>query len=183
MRYFFTALFLLHLAVNAQESLHQKYPANLLTQDEYGILSEADIIYDLKKANSKETDIKKMRPGYYRWQCFPIKDVKYSYSTWRDNDPKGPSDEIVTLCSYSIQAKGKKLNHFYYDGTARNVYYCRLLRREWRNLTAGQSHICLHGGDGSLDSGEKVWTWNKIKTKNGCTSLFSGDCDTDRAFN
>lgn len=119
-----------------------------------------------------------MQSGHYRWQCFPVNAVKFSYSTWRDNHPMGASDVIVTLCDFSFEVKDQPYSHYYYDRRARDVDSCSSLLKDWKRLCSGQSHVCFSGEQDSLHQKEKVWTWNKIKTKKGCVSLFVGDCDT-----
>jgi hypothetical protein len=178
MTYILIALYVFQLNAFALDSLHKNYPDNLLT-DNYEILTEADLLYDLKKdGNPEKYDINKMQPGTYRWQCFSSKSVNFSYSTWRDNHPMGASDVIITMCDFSFSVKGQPYSHFYHDRRARDVESCRRLRKDWKRLSVGQSYVCFNGEPGSLHQKEKLWTWNKIKTKKGCVSLFLGDCET-----
>lgn len=146
-------------------SLQKKYP-DLVLSDDYGILSEKDIIFAVKEGR-----------GSALWQCFPTKDTKFSYNSWLEiDDPNATSVEVNRLCDFNIKVKAKAFNHFYFDRRARYVYTCRLLQKGWKELTKNQSYVCLNGSSGILNGKEKSWFWNKAKTKNGCMSLFSGHC-------
>ncbi len=159
-----------------KENLRQKYPDGLLT-DDFSILSEADLIHDINNGNSRPYKIKEMQPGYYRWQCFPTKDVAYRYDTWKNNDPMGSSEIIVSLCMFGVHVKSKKLQHLYVDRRARRLEFCQELNTKWKKLTKDQTYLCLNGEPHGLEGSEVSWTWNKIKTHKGCASLFGDDCD------
>ena len=135
-----------------------------MTED-YGILSKEDLLYDIKLGIPNQ------------WQCFPAKDITFNYDTWRDNDPMGRFDIIVTLCYFGIEVQTDKLSHVYIDRRARLVEFCEELHKEWKQLTLGESYLCLNGEPHGDEDKEKNWTWNKVKTLKGCLSLFEGDCD------
>jgi hypothetical protein len=149
----------------AETSLKQKYSEIMLT-DDYGIVKEVDIIHDIKKYGRK----------LVRWQCFPIKNAKLSSTKWKENDPQGSSDEIVDLYDYSITINGGALTHFYYDRRARNKFFFSLFQKDWKRLTKNQQYFCINGEPWELDGKIQGWVWNKIQTKKGCFSIFTGDC-------
>jgi hypothetical protein len=91
-----TFLFFLNFSAKAG-NLDNKYP-DLLLSDDYGILDEADILYDIQKLGR----------GAAIWQCFPLKDVKYSYSTFVDVDPTGDTKEVNTLCDFTFFSKERR---------------------------------------------------------------------------
>jgi hypothetical protein len=158
------------------EDLRIKYPDGLLTLD-YGILSENDLKYDIKRGNPRPYLIKEFQPGYYRWQCFKTESVKYKYDVWKDNDPMGPSDTIVPLCFFGVHVKSEKIQHLYIDRRARRLEFCQEIENEWKELTRDETYLCLNGEPHGLKHTTVSWTWNKMKTKKGCISLFSGDCN------
>lgn len=160
------ALFLMICSQSlAEESLKKKYSDMILTED-YGIVREVDMLYDIQKHGRK----------LIRWQCFPVKSAKLSYTTWKENDPQGASDEIVTLCDYNITLKGEPLDHFYFDRRARNMFFFSLFQKEWKRLIKDQQFFCINGEPWDLDGKTQGWVWNKIQTNNGCFSLFEGEC-------
>ncbi len=179
MKYFLVIL-IIFLTVNKQfaaSSLQMKYPDGLLT-DDYGILQEADLLFDIKNGNPRKYNISEMQSGYYRWQCFKVEDVKFKYSTWRAPDPMGAFNIIVWMCDFSFTVKNQGISHFYYDRRARRIEFCRAYASDWKKIKSGQKFVCLNGEPESLTNNQKAWTWNKLKSKNGCTSLFEGDCET-----
>lgn len=159
-----------------KKSLREQYPDGLLT-DDYGILTEEDLLFDISQGSSHPYNINEYQSGYYRWQCFPTKNVTFNFGKWRDNDPLGPSDIIVTLCFFGIKVKTDGLSHTYIDRRARRIEFCEGLQEKWKLLTANQDYVCINGEPDGLEGNEKSWTWNKVKTRRGCTSLFEGDCD------
>jgi len=173
-------ILIVFLALNQKltaTSLQMKYPDGLLT-DDYGILEEADLFFDIKNGNPRKYDINEMQPGYYRWQCFRVEDIKFKYSTWRAPDPMGAFKIIVWMCDFSFTINNQKISHFYYDRRARRIEFCRGIFKDWKKIRNGQKYVCLNGEPNLLENNVKAWTWNKVKSKNGCTSLFEGDCDT-----
>lgn len=115
------------------------------------------------------------------WRCFPIIDVNVKYRTWRDADPMGPSNVIVTMCDFEIWAEGKPFQHLYSGRRAKQEDYCNEFKTAWKKLTQGEKHICLDGetiNEGKPEQDKDLkkmlvsWTWDKIKTKKGCYSFW-----------
>jgi hypothetical protein len=168
--------------LEAMQSLHEKYPNMLLTED-YGILSEGDMHESSRKippAYNPETST-----HFLLWQCFPIKDVDSKYREWKDSNPLGVADVIVTMCDFELWMKKVEPIQSYGSRRAKEVTYCREFKKSWNKLTKNETDICLYG-EGSVYETEivdgkpkkvKSWVWNKIKTKKGCYSYFGEKCD------
>lgn len=178
---FFLIFFLLIVSniLLAESSLQKKYPDGLLT-DDFGILKEEDLLYDIQKGNPRKYEIEQDQAGYYRWQCFPVKNIKLNYSTWRENDPQGASGIITNLYDFDLSIKGGFYSHIYYGRRAVNYYSFWKFYKEWKRTTKGEKYVCLNGEPHEPKGKEKYWFWNKIKTKKRCMSLFSGKCDTSK---
>ncbi len=159
-----------------QKSLREQYPDGLLT-DDHSMLGKEDLLYDIKQGNPRPYNISELQSGYYRWQCFPTKNVIFKFDKWRDSDPLGPSDIIVTLCLFAIEVKTDGFSHVYLDRRARRIEFCEEFQKKWKLLTANQDYVCINGEPDGLVGKQKSWTWNKVKTQKGCVSLFEGDCD------
>jgi hypothetical protein len=52
--------------------------------------------------------------------------------------------------------------------------------KEWKNLTAGQSHVCISGAltTSNQPPAREWWSWifEAYKTKMGCDSYFDSGC-------
>ncbi len=140
-----------------------------IVNPDYGILSES---YRTRSG---------MRP--LMWRCFSIKDVEVKYRTWRDADPLGPYDVIVTMCDFEMFVKSNSISHIYHGRRGKPVIYCDEFKAAWNKLTKGEEHICMDGetltkGEPKEDGDSKKmvvsWTWDKITTKKGCYSFWDG---------
>ena len=69
----------------------EAHPHFLLTPH-YGVLSVSDLKKDI------------LKNGNTFWQCFPTKSVSVNYDKWKDSDPLGRFDRIVTMCLFEISA-------------------------------------------------------------------------------
>lgn len=181
----FFLIFLLCLSplASAIGSLVQKYPDILLSND-HGILKEKDMVDDLSYKKVVPYRINEDQPGFPRWQCFPVKDVKPIVQTWRGVDGMG-GDKEVSMCDLHILAEAKELLHDYFEPRAWNYNHCREFRKAWNKLTRNESFICLNGEPFLLEKENikgvdrmvKSWQWTKIKTKKGCYSYRAGVCE------
>jgi hypothetical protein len=117
------------------------------------------------------------------WRCFPIKDVEVKYRTWRDADPMGPYDIIVTMCDFEIWTNSKPFQNVYHGRRGKPESYCKTFKAAWSKLAKGEEHICMDGetltkGEPEEDEDSQKmrasWTWDKIKTKKGCYSFWDG---------
>lgn len=166
---------------SSTKSKSKKYSYGLITPG-YGIVTEDDLAYD-----DSHREIHPYNPNEYstslHWQCFPVKDVTPKYKTWRGNNGMGAWDVIVTLCDLEIIVHHEKELQIYGDRRAHPVDYCQEFITEWRKLTKDQDIVCLNGDGGNYSEDKvngkyKYWTWEKFKTKTGCFSYFSGQCNT-----
>lgn len=163
----------------------KKYPYGLITAN-YGILTESDLANDTCRRNPGPYIPKKFQSFSLYWQCFPVKNVKNKYHTWRGQQGQGPStDPIITMCDLETWAERDGEIHVFSASRAHPVGYCRAFVRQWKKLTRSQKFVCIDGGNDGEDT-EKVdgvsrliylWNWKKFKTKAGCYSYRKGDCD------
>jgi hypothetical protein len=161
----------------------RKYPYGLQTPS-YGVLSEDDLQIDALRVAPGPPGQNGVFFGHNRWQCFPRSNIKFIYRTWRGNDGMGPSDVIVTMCAYDFIGTLNGETQVYGARRAHPVDRCRFIARAWKKLTRGEPYVCLNGEGGGLDessskpgSKERVWIWDKFKTRKGCHSLFGRYCD------
>lgn len=110
-----------------------------------------------------------------------MKDVAVKYRTWRDADPLGPYNQIVSMCDFEIVVKGEPISHVYHGRRGKPVTYCSEFKAAWKKLTLGEEHICMEGetltkGEPEIEGKSKKevvnWTWDKIATKRGCYSFW-----------
>jgi hypothetical protein len=166
------------LPVLSKSLLQEKYSHGLLT-DDYGILNEADLLYEIKTAKVTPYKMEEHQPAYQRWQCFETKKIKFLYNTWRDD--YSDFGRGATLCDYSFEVNDDAgVHHLYVARRAKEVVDCRALFREWKKLKKDSKYTCILGEPGSYENKEKGWTWGKTKTKNGCMSYFVGECDSEK---
>ncbi len=167
----------------AASPLNQKYPDVLLT-DDHGILKEKDVTNDLPDKKIVPYRINEDQPGFPRWQCFPVEDIKPKVQTWRGVDGMG-GDQVVTMCDLHILAEGKEPWHDYFEPRAWNNNHCSEFMNAWNRLTRNEGFVCLSGDPFLLEKENvegaermvKLWQWNKFKTKKGCYSYRLGVCD------
>ncbi len=162
--------------------LARVYPHAVLTED-YGVISEKYLLDEIKEINQASPfDMKKTDYGRFRWQCFPVKDVKPKYRYWKDTDGMGYAHVIVTMCDFEFTVQDGKIRHLYHGRRAKEQTYCNDFKKHFERITQNEKYICLNGEPGSLETDKsthaqtKYWTWNRIKTQKGCHSYF-GDCE------
>jgi hypothetical protein len=164
---------------NAKSPLQEKYPHGLLS-DDYGLLNEADLIYETKRARETPYQIEDGTSAYQRWQCFETKKVLFKYSAWQELDSdfgKG----ISILCDYSFRLTDKTgIKHMYYARKSWPLETCREAFHEWKRVRKNSKYVCIIGEASSYENKEKGWVWGKTKTKNGCMSYFLGECDSEK---
>lgn len=152
-----------------------KYLYQLLTED-YGILDENDLgLYAWEFQTNKPFSEKITGRNY--WQCFPTSDVSFDYSDGSYND-----DVKAKTYSFVLTAKNEKGQlHEYMRKMPISKQDCQLVDCEWKKLMNDQRYVCLGGSfithEKKITQGHKVqvylWTFDKIKTKNGCDSYFA----------
>jgi hypothetical protein len=126
------------------------------------------------------------------WRCFPIKNIDVQYRTWRDADPMGRYDVIVTMCEFEMHVQSGGKYHIYHGRRAKQVAYCNNFKAAWKKIAKGEKYMCLDGEpfcdgnpmfdgkprfDKQLNRMVATWTWDKIMTKKGCYGFWDGyDC-------
>ena len=63
----------------------------------------------------------------------------------------GPSDVIVTMCTYDFIGTLNGETQVYGARRAHPVDRCRFIARAWKKLTRGEPYVCLNGEGGGLD--------------------------------
>jgi hypothetical protein len=183
-----TALFIL-LAITidfancaAIEKFSLKHPYNLLTHG-YGIVTEDDLAYDNFRREIGPYNPEKSLSELY-WQCIPVENVNAGFNAWVGPDGMGPHEAIYTMCTLEITVHANNEVQTFTDRRAHQIDFCLDFTKEWKRLTKNQKFVCLDGEGGSFYDDDKnvgrqkLWTWDKFKTKKGCYSFFAGDCNT-----
>jgi hypothetical protein len=118
------------------------------------------------------------------WQCLPIEKVNAGFDAWVGHDGMGPQDAIYTMCTLEITVRVNNEVQTFTDRRAHQIGFCLDFTKEWKRLTEKQKFVCLDGEGGAYYDGDKnigrqkLWTWDKFKTKKGCYSFFAGECNT-----
>jgi hypothetical protein len=162
------------------------YPYGLLS-DDFGIMSETDLAVDTWRGTPHPYEEKGFNGGYPYWSCFPTRRTSTSYESWRAADPMGRADKVVTMCALDFVAETESEIHRFVGRRAYRVEQCRYFTAEWKRITRGQSYVCFNAYGGEAEprktwvevKAEKIWTWDRIKTKRGCMSYFEGECDAE----
>lgn len=155
---------------------------SLLTPD-YGILSQADLAISADHYYLMPFDPFAGRGGAF-WQCFPTKHVSLVHDTWKDNDPMGRSDIILTMCSFEIRTRNGDIWNDYLERRAHQHSYCLELSDNWKRLIHKEPFVCLHGEAAGIERKTikgrsrtvRQWVWMSFKTRKGCHSYFVDDC-------
>ena len=163
-------------------SIKQKYP-NVLLTDDYGILNKNDLASHTWGKKSLPFSVKDGRGGSY-WQCFPrdhvsitLEDMGYSASEIGGNE--NYADLTITVWL------DRGISHEYYMRRAWGIDGYQAGFNQWQELMKNEKYVCLAG---IFDNQEEIvrgnkkwkkysWTFEKIKTKKGCSSYFAGQCD------
>lgn len=169
-------------AWSIEKSIRQKYPNVLLTED-HDILNENDLApytWDIKP----EPFSVKREAQYNYWQCFSREDVSLilegmGYSSeeigWKENH--GDLKIVVGV--------GKGISHEYVMRRLGSISGCKEVFTRWQRLMKNEKYVCLAGRFSGRDiiiennKEREVYSWifEKIKTKRGCDSYFTGQCN------
>lgn len=166
----------------AIDKVSSKYPYNLLTPG-YKIVTDDDLAYDNYRRKIGPYDPKTSLSSLY-WQCFPTEAVEIGFDAWVGQDGMGPAGGIYTMCSIKISVRAKEDPQLFVDRRGHQIQFCLDFANEWKKLIKGQKIVCLDGEGGSYADEDKhlgrykLWTWDKLKTKKGCSSFFAGECKT-----
>jgi len=89
------------------------------------------------------------------------------------------------MCDLQIWIDHPNDFHVYSGRRAKEVTYCRDFKKAWKKLTEAQNFACFNGeyhekrppGKSHPSVSYQSWTWNKVKTHQGCYSYFIDECD------
>ncbi len=152
-------------------NLKKKDPLPIFPTNKYGILSEIEI-------NNDPSD----RTANQHWLCFPVKNIKYHYTTSWDTYSKGSAYEKSWLCEWSFRVNDNNIQYHYIARATADRESCRKIFSDWKKIKKNEEYACINGEFNFLeDNKTAVWTYVKIKTKKGCLDFFEGDCDASLA--
>ena len=165
--------------------VQKKYP-NVLITDDYGILNENDLATYTLTMTGRVSFAESVSGscGYQYWQCFPTENISINLSTAM-NDPDGDATNGEMMGRIKIIVNQKNVIHEYTLRRNRFVSNELSYLTDWHHLMLKEKYVCLGGIFADLEKkivdGKKKkiygWLFDKIKTKNGCLSYFSWDCD------
>jgi len=169
--------------------IQKKYP-NVLITDDYRILNENDLAAYTQKMVGRISfaESEKHNHGYEYWQCFPKENISIHISTAmddRDIDAPANAVKVEMMGRIKIEVHKKNTIHRYTLRRDWAVFNALTDFTDWYSLIRKEKYVCLGGdfvsvGERTIDGKKKKvygWIFDKIKTKNGCLSYFSGDCD------
>jgi len=149
-------------AINS--TLSEKYPHVLLTQGDYGILNEKDLIVEGRPSSF----LPQKSLGELYWQCFPTQAISTQL------DDKGYSsfdlDEHDGVLQLVADYQGRM--HIYIMHRNWPLKGCEKRLKEWTKLMKHQKHACILGRYShqieSTHGAEKyVWVFESLKTRRG----------------
>lgn len=156
------------------------YPYGLLTED-HGILSEEeDLAVDTWRGIPHPYEERGFNGGYPYWSCFSVSQAKAHYEHWHGTDElKG-----IELCDLQFTVETSKEIHLYTGRRPFPLEQCRDYVKKWKQLVRDEPYVCFNAYDGELGLSrpgrkkpEKIWTWDRIKTRKGCLDYFGFTCD------
>ena len=168
-------------ACSSQQNLHLKqlkesFPYGLIGED-YGILNKEDLAINTCNVEEVEPFPPQDISPYPYWQCYSVKDVAV-----KCDDSDFDEDEGSAMSIFDFQVRSKNGNQYYLTRRAIPMDSCKDLQVKFKKLTENESHVCASGEFWKKDAGSKLnhattWSFDKFKTKKGCVSYFSGECD------
>ena len=169
-------------SIDASIKIKQKYP-NVLLTDDYGILSENDLVTPPGYGKPEPFSVKD-GVDYNYWQCFPRERVTLNLED-KGYPPTGSKqDGNYGELTIKVWLNGG-VSHEYYRRRLVDVDSTAEVFNAWRKLMRNEKYVCLAG---LFSSKEEIisdnkkrdnyyWVFEKIKTKKGCDSYFAGQCD------
>lgn len=159
------------------ESLRKAYPYGLLGED-YGLLTVDDLAFNaciaIPVPISKESDF------YPYWRCFKTRDITFECDHRKEQGSILPKQALMVLVVGQSLGKEEYLAPGMMD-----LKSCREYEKDWNRLAKKEKYACISGALIRFDRDKKReyeahWTFDKLKTRKGCISYFSGDCDVRR---
>lgn len=175
---FLILCFVTSLKVNAIPiEIKKKYPYPLLT-DDYDILNENDIAAYTWGLKPRSFTTEGPSGEYTYWQCFPRESIEVILRDTGQTASEFGKDNIADL-QIRVQVKPGLIHQ--YDMRARwGVTNFEKRFNKWRKIMKNENYVCLAGSFTSLEHklengrAQEIyqWTFEKMKTKNGCDSYF-----------
>lgn len=168
----FAIFFLSACASSNKTPLHKQFPYGLLT-DDFGILSKDDLMH--YQLDGKPHPIGEKVEHFIYWVCAPTEKVKFQCQDFGPESPTehyGETEIFIQDVDVSYEFGGRRA--FPIEG-------CRAKVDIWKNLSKGQSHICVAGeqaGSGRKENGRFIYSFvhDRVQTKLGCESWFEDGC-------
>lgn len=163
-----------------EPSMKQKYPDGLLTND-YGILNEKDLADYTKQM--KPMPFTGGHSGYNYWQCFPRKNISVKLEDLGYSSEDFDWKDTVAEISITVWIKPGVVHEY----AMRRFFTVHDFLKDfnhWHQLMHKEKYVCLAGHfvghEKYIERGVEVesygWIFDKIKTKKGCASYFTGNC-------
>lgn len=172
---FLLPLILIALDENVHlQELKNKYPYALLT-DDFSILNKDDL--KINQCIAEPSHFSENNYTFYPyWQCFELKDVKMVCEGRKYSAEDKSRMTMLVITSL----KNGELNEFI-SRRPMKLKECHIFLRDWVRFTKNQKHICISGSltESSINkTGKKnrVWIFDRYKTKIGCDAYFRGTC-------
>lgn len=151
---------------------------SIMRGENYGILNSDDIgLYAWKNDDGEEFGLESMGPF---WICFAKKSI--TRLRCREFGPD-PADFNNNNSELEFVVKEKNQVHFIVGRRAWLYSVCKSRVTTWKKYMKGESHFCIAGEHWTIkennNPNEHHWTYDRFKTKKGCTSLFEETCDFD----
>jgi hypothetical protein len=151
----------------------EKYPYAILG-DEFGILNESDLA--INSCIAEPTPFSSKSISYPYWQCFQTKSTSFVC------DYGGIQNKQTKLIQAALIININDVEHQeYISRRAIDLEDCESFKTDWKKITKNEPHVCLSGSfvntKNNKGKREILWVFDKFKTKKGCISFFSNDCN------
>jgi hypothetical protein len=159
------------------DKLRKKYPYMLLSND-YGILNENDMAINTCVASSAPFSENNISSFY--WRCFDTKNI----TALCEKGEYDPSEGIVRSDG-SVTVQDGANTHIYFFRQRIDFQLCEDEIITIKSILRKEKYVCLSGqfsgyGNPTLPDDKNShfinWTYDKLKTKRGCTTYFGGEC-------
>lgn len=170
---------LLASCVSTQDSLKSKYPYARLTSD-YGILDENDLWISEQGARPRPYSEDSL--AYPYWQC--LESSAFSLSC----KDLGVDEHEGAMADLKIQVAVSPIRHEIFGGRrGLPSSECNQFVEKFKQILKGERHVCVSGLSPHIENkvanGNQIqirtWTFDRMKTRNGCVSYFEGYCDVN----
>ncbi len=157
--------------------MKEVYPFGLIG-DDYGILNEEDLAINTCNVTQSVPFSLDGDTVFPYWRCYSTKDASL-----RCDDPDYDEDEKSMMVILVLEIRSKKDgSHDYLPRRAIRLESCKYFQERFNKMTQDESHFCVSGEfwekhSGDTETAEMIWSFDKFKTKKGCVSYFSDECN------